>query len=105
MIMRLAGGYAVGIIWVLIGLCALVFVFLFLWLRERRRAQIEYIAYGLREGEEGDENTKTNLTKMEAEFVAAIARLEELGQIRQDDWGNWVWSDSGEPVGEKPGKD
>jgi hypothetical protein len=105
MIMRLAGGYAVGIIWVLIGLCALVFVFLFLWLRERRRAQVEYFAYGLREGEEKNENTKTNVTQMEAEFVAAITRLEELGQVRQDDWGNWVWSDSGEPVGKKMVRD
>jgi hypothetical protein len=105
MIMRLAGGYAVGMIWVLIGLCALVFVFLFLWLRERRRAQIEYIAYGLREGEEKGENTKTNVTQMEAEFVAAITRLEELGQVRQDNWGNWVWIDSGEPVGKKLKRD
>ena len=90
-----------GIIWVLIGMGALVFVFLFLWLRERRRAEVEYIAYGLREGEDNDENTKTNLTQLEAEFVAAITKLEELGQVRQDDWGNWVWSDSGEPVGKK----
>ena len=103
--MRLSGGYAVGIIWVLIGLCALVFVFLFLWLRERRKAQIEYIAYGLRQGEDNDENTKTNLTEMKVEFVAAITRLEELGQVRQDDWGNWVWSDSGEPVGKNLKRD
>ena len=91
--------------WLLVGLSLLVLVFLFLWLRERRVAQIEHIAYGLRDGEDSDENTKTNLTKMEAEFVAAITKLEELGQIRQDDWGNWVWSDSGEPVGKKPESD
>ncbi len=86
------------IVWVLIGMCVLVFLFLFLWLRERRKARVEHIAYGLREGEDKNENTKTNLTQMETEFMAAITKLEELGQVRQDEWGKWVWSASGEPI-------
>ena len=90
------------IVWILMSLCLLVLVFLYLWLRERRKAQVELIAYGLREGEDSGENTKTSITKMEAEFLAAITKLEELGQVRQDNWGNWVWSDTGEPVGDKP---
>ncbi|NNF83011.1 MAG: hypothetical protein HKM99_09740, partial [Flavobacteriaceae bacterium] len=48
------------IVWILVGSGILVLVFLVLWLRERRRAQVEYIAYGLRADEESDENTKTN---------------------------------------------
>ena len=89
----------VEIVWVLIGSGILVLIFLILWLRERRRAQIEYIAYGLR-GEEGsDENTKTNITQMEASFVEAISRLQELGLVKQDNWGVWIWTETGRPVG------
>ena len=87
------------IVWVLVGSGILVLVFLVLWLRERRRAQTEYIAYGLRTNEDSDENTKTNITQMEAKFVEAISKLEELGEVQQDDWGHWVWTKTGEPVG------
>jgi len=89
-------------VWILIVLCVLVLVFLVLWLRERRRAQVEYIAFGMRGGEDSDEHTKTNITQMENEFRAAITKLEDLGQVRQDDWGNWVWCDTGEPIGDMP---
>jgi len=89
----------VGIIWILLGFVLLTVVFLILWLRERRRANVEYIAYGLRGDEDSDENTKTNITQMEASFVEAISKLEELGQVKQDDWGVWIWVDTGKPVG------
>ena len=56
------------IVWVLVGSGILVLVFLVLWLRERRRAETEYIAYGLRTDEDSDENTKTNITQMEESF-------------------------------------
>ena len=94
-------GIEVGVIWILLGLVVLTLIFLVLWLRERRRAQIEYIAYGLRADEDSDENTKTNITQMEASFVEAISRLEEMGQVKQDNWGVWIWVDSGKPVGTK----
>lgn len=87
------------IIWILAGSGSLVLVFLVLWLRERRRAQVEYIAYGLRASEDTDENTKTNITMMEASFVEAISKLEELGEVRQDEWGQWVWTKTGKAVG------
>ena len=89
-----------GLFWVVVGAGVLVLIFMFLWLRERRRAQIEYIAYGLRGDEDSDENTKTNITQLEASYVEAMTKLEELGQVRQDNWGRWVWVDSGKPVGE-----
>jgi hypothetical protein len=89
----------VEIIWVLVGSGILVLIFLMLWLRERRRAQTEYIAYGLRSNENSDENTKTNITQMEARFVEAISKLEELGEVQQDNWGHWVWTKTGKPVG------
>jgi len=74
-------------------------IFLILWLRERRRSQIEYVAYGMRGGEDSDENTKTSVTQMESGFIDAISKLEELGQVRQDEWGTWIWVDTGNPVG------
>ena len=87
------------IAWVLVGSGILVLVFLILWLKERRRAQTEYIAYGLRANEDSDENTKTNITQMEASFLEAISKLEELGQVKQDNWGQWIWTETGKPVG------
>jgi hypothetical protein len=87
------------VIWVLVGSGILVLIFVTLWLRERRRADIEYIAYGLRGDEDSDENTKTNITVMEASFLEAISKLEELGEVRQDDWGQWIWTKTGKPVG------
>jgi len=89
----------VEIVWFLVGSVILVLVFLILWLKERRRAQTEYIAYGLRGDEDSDENTKTNITQMEASFVEAISKLEELGQVKQDNWGQWIWTETGKPVG------
>ncbi len=88
------------LIWVVVGSGALVLLFLILWLRERRRAQAEYVAYGLRASED-DEITKTNITQMEAGFVEAITKLEELGEVQQDNWGNWVWTKTGKPVGKQ----
>ncbi|MCP4389079.1 MAG: hypothetical protein GY802_12345 [Gammaproteobacteria bacterium] len=87
-----------AMIWVVTGAGILVLFFLILWLRERRRAQIEYVAYGLR-AEEDDENTKTNITEMEASFLEAISKLEELGEVQQDNWGQWIWAKTGYPVG------
>jgi hypothetical protein len=87
------------IILVLAASAFLVLVFLILWLRERRRAEIEYIAYGLRADEDSDENTKTNITMMEASFIEAISKLEELGEVAQDQWGQWIWTKTGKPVG------
>ena len=86
------------LIWIIAGSSILVLVFLILWLRERRRAEKEYVAYGLR-GEEDDENTKTNITQMESAFVEAISKLEELGEVKQDNWGQWIWTKTGKPVG------
>ena len=94
-----------GIIWVLIVLSVLVLVFLILWIRERRNARVEQIAYGLREGEDASEHTRTNITQVQAEFVEAIAKLEELNLVKQDDWGRWLWIESGELVGSSVTKD
>ena len=93
------------IVWVLAGSGALVFVFLILWLRERRRPETEYIAYGLRTDEDSDMNTKTNITQMEASYMEAISKLEELGEVQQDNWGQWIWTKSGKPVGKSLAKE
>jgi hypothetical protein len=95
----------VEIVWVLVGSGVLVLFFLILWLKERRRAEIEHIAYGLRADEDSDESTKTNITKMEASFVDAISKLEELGEVQQDNWGQWIWTKNGKPVGNTEDKD
>ena len=87
------------IIWILIGLCALVLALLCLWLRERRNARVELIAYGLREGEDADQQTRTNITEMQSELVEAITKLEELALLKQDEWGRWVWVESGNRLG------
>lgn len=92
-------------IWILIGLCALVLVLLCLWLRARRSARIEQIAYGLRGDEDADQQTRTNITDMQAELAEAIAKLEELGLIKQDEWGRWVWVESGNFLGSSNQKD
>ncbi len=76
-------------------------IFLFLWLRARRAAkEAEIVAYGLRSQDDSDENTKTNLSVMESEYQAAVEKLCELGEIKQDKWGRWVWTKSGELLGE-----
>ena len=92
-------------LWILLGFVVLTLLFLILWLREKRRAEIEYIAYGLRGDEDSNENTKTNITQMEASFIEAISKLEEIGQVKQDEWGVWVWVDSGKPVGKEAAED
>ena len=91
------------LIWILIVAGILILIFLTLWLREKRRAQIEYIAYGLRGEDDSDENSKTNVTQMQAGFTEAITKLEELGEVKQDDWGRWIWTKTGEPVGHSEG--
>jgi hypothetical protein len=93
------------IVWVLMASVFAALVFLFLWIRERRRAQIEHVAYGLRGDESSDENTKTNITMIESSYLEAISKLEDLGQVKQDDWGNWIWVDTGKQVGERSTKD
>ena len=93
------------IVWVLVGSGVLVFIFLVLWLRERRQTKTEYIAYGLRSDEDSDLNTKTNITQMEASFVEAISKLEELGEVEQDNWGQWIWTKTGKSLGSTVKKD
>ncbi len=79
----------------------LALVFFILWVRERRRAsQAEVVAYGLRAADDADENTKTNISVLESEYDAAIQKLIDMGQIRKDEWGRWVWAESGELLGE-----
>ena len=80
-------------------------VFLILWIRERRNARIEQIAYGLREGEDANEQTRTNITQMQAETMEMIAKLEELNLVKQDEWGRWFWIESGKPLGSSVTKD
>lgn len=94
-----------AIIWILIGLCTLVLVLLCLWLQARRNARTEQVAYGLRGDEDADQQTKTNITGMQTELIEAIAKLEELGLIKQDEWGRWVWVESGNFLGSSNQKD
>lgn len=92
------------IVYVLIGSGVLIMIFLILWLRERRQARMEYIAYGLRSSEDNTENTKTNITAIEDGFNDTISRLEDLGEVSQDEWGQWIWTESGKPVGKSINK-
>lgn len=92
------------IVYVLIGSSVLILIFLILWLRERRQARMEYIAYGLRSSEDSSDNTKTNMTAIEDGFIETISRLEDLGEVSQDEWGQWIWSESGKPVGKSINK-
>jgi hypothetical protein len=80
-----------------------VLFFLILWLRERRNAEKEYIAYGLRANEDQSENTKTNISAMENGFQEAMSKLEDLGEVTRDNWGQWIWTKSGKPVGQTQG--
>ncbi|MCK4707088.1 MAG: hypothetical protein KAU21_00590 [Gammaproteobacteria bacterium] len=84
---------------ILIGFVAAIF--LILWLKERKHASdVEIVAYGLRAEDDSDDNTKTSISVMESEFTEAIEKLESLGEIHQDEWGNWVWNKTGEKLGE-----
>lgn len=81
---------------------AVAAVFFILWIRERRHAsQAEIVAYGLRAQDEKDDNTKTSISAMEAEYSEAMDKLEQLGEIQQDDWGRWVWVKTGKPLGKE----
>lgn len=86
-------------IYILIATGALALIFLTLWLRERKNARMEYIAYGLRSGDDNTENTKTNITMMDSGFREAMSKLEDLGEVRRDEMGQWVWVKNGKPVG------
>ncbi len=88
------------ILYALVGSGAIILLLLYLWLKERKQAQREHIAYGLRSGDDSDENTKTNLTMIEAGYREALNRLEDLGEVQQDQWGHWIWKKSGKPVGD-----
>lgn len=87
------------IVYVLIGSGILILIFLILWLKERRQSRMEYIAYGLRSSEDNTENSRTNVTMMDTGFREAMSRLEDMGEVSQDEWGHWIWNDSGKPVG------
>jgi uncharacterized membrane protein len=81
--------------------CVFAIVFFVMWLRARRAASAaEVVAYGLRAQDDSDENTKTSLSIMEAEYDAAIDKLCEMGEIKRDEWGRWVWTKTGEQLGE-----
>lgn len=83
---------------ILIGVAAIVF--LILWLRERKHASdAEIVAYGLRAEDDSDDNTKTSISVMESEYEEAMEKLQELGEIQQDEWGNWIWKKTGEQLG------
>ncbi len=92
------------IVYILIGSGVLILIFLILWLKERRQARLEYIAYGLRSSEDSSENTKTNVTVIENGFEEAMSRLEDIGEVNQDQWGQWIWTESGKPVGKLTAK-
>ena len=83
-----------------LGSIFLAVVFLILWLKERKHANdAEIVAYGLRAHDDSDENTKTSISAMESEFNEAISKLEELGEIHQDEWGRSVWNKDGKQLG------
>ena len=86
-------------VYILIGFGILSLIFMILWLKERRRANLEYIAYGLRASEDNTDNTKTNVTMLEDGFTEAMSKLESLGEVSQNQWGQWIWNESGKPVG------
>ena len=92
------------LLYVIIVSAVLVLFFLILWLRERKNAQREYIAYGLRANEDQSENTKTNISAIENGYQEAMSRLEDIGEVTCDNWGQWIWTKSGKPVGQTPGK-
>ena len=90
----------IDIVYVVIGSGILILLFVVLWLRERRNSRNENIAYGLRASEDQTENTKTNITGLETGFREAMSKLEDLGEVAKDQWGQWRWVKSGLPVGE-----
>lgn len=78
----------------------LAVIFLVLWLRERKHAaDAEIVAYGLRAQDDSDDNTKTSISAMESEYNEALNKLEELGELKQDEWGRWIWTKTGKQLG------
>jgi hypothetical protein len=78
------------------------FVFMVMWIRTRRAAlRAEVVAYGLRAQDDGDEDTKTTLINKKKEYQDAIQKLDQLGQVKLDDWGRWVWTESGQQLGHR----
>jgi hypothetical protein len=70
-----------------------------MWIRTRKISkQAELVAYGLRAQDDHDEITRTNLTLLNSEHQAAIHKLAELGEIKRDNWGRWIWTESGQPL-------
>ena len=69
------------IVYVLIGSGVLILIFLILWLRERRQARMEYIAYGLRSSEDNTDNTRTNVTMLDNGFREAMTRLDRKSVV------------------------
>lgn len=90
----------IDIVYVVIGSGILILLFVVLWLKERRNSRNEHIAYGLRSSEDQTENTKTNITGLETGFREAMSKLEDMGEVAKDQWGQWRWVKSGLPVGE-----
>ena len=89
-----------GLLIACIAAAFLAVVFMLLWLKERKHANdVEIVAYGLRAADDSDDNTKTSISAMESEFNEAITKLVELDQIHQDEWGVWVWNDTGQKLG------
>jgi hypothetical protein len=35
---------------------------------------------------------------MDTEYHDAISKLSQLGQIERDNWGRWVWTESGQQL-------
>ena len=83
-----------------IGSVFLAVIFLILWLRERKHAaDAEVVAYGLRAQDDSDDNTKTSISAMESEYNDALNKLEQMGELKQDEWGRWIWSKTGKQLG------
>ncbi len=80
---------------------SLAFVLMVMWIRARRAAlRAEVVAYGLRAQDDRDEDTKTNLINRHKEYNVAISKLDQMGQIKRDKWGHWVWTESGQQLGQ-----
>ena len=78
----------------------LAVIFLLLWLRARNQAnEAEIVAYGLRAQDDKHDSTKTSISAMESEYNEAIDKLQELGELHQDEWGRWIWNKSGKQLG------
>ncbi len=79
----------------------LAVLFLVLWLRARKTAsEAEIVAYGLRAEDDSDDNTKTSISALESQYNEAIDKLQELGELHQDEWGRWIWDKTGKQLGE-----